>query len=178
MMANTFDLIAKQILTSNSASVTFSNIPQTYNDLLVRITGRLNNAESPPFTIRFNGDTATNYSQTFFRSGYNGTIDSGRMTNSNFGAGITYAPGEINGQANTFSSNEFYIPSYTSSTNKQIGVIGASEKNDNSSGEIVNAVSAGLWRNSAAITSITFLNTNPYDWVSGSSFYLYGIKNT
>lgn len=174
-MPATYIPIASTTLSSNSASVTFSSIPGTYTDLVIRITGRLNTSESPPFQIRFNGSTASNYSTTTIRSTYNGTVSSLSSTNSTLGVGLTYAPGP-SGTANTFSSTEYYIANYTISANKAVSAFGASEQNTTTSSEMVLSANAGLWRVTDAITSITILNTNPYDWVSGSSFHLYGIK--
>lgn len=43
----------------SSANVTFSNIPNTYKDLIVTISGTANTTGSP--SLRFNGDSSTNY---------------------------------------------------------------------------------------------------------------------
>jgi hypothetical protein len=172
----TYTLISSNVLTASAASVTFSSIPATFTDLVLKVSARLDDGESPSFLIRLNGDTASNYSVTFLRSTYNGTFDSGRQSNYSLGTGITYATGSL-GTSDTFSNNEIYIPNYAGGANKVISVHGASEQNTASSAEVVNNVTAGLWRITSAITSITLLNTNPYNWVSGSSFYLYGISN-
>jgi len=64
-MANTYTLIESQVLGSSAASVTFSAIPATYTDLVLRYSARHNNAFSiSQVLITFNGDTAANYSET------------------------------------------------------------------------------------------------------------------
>ncbi len=74
--------------------------------------------------------------------------------------------------SNTFASADIYIPSYLATQNKPVSIDSATENNAT---EAYRAATAGLWRNTAAITSI---NLEGGDFVSGSSFYLYGIKNS
>ena len=74
--------------------------------------------------------------------------------------------------SNTFATAEIYIPSYRVSQHKQISMDSATENNATTA---YRAVDAGLWRSTAAITSIELDGSN---FVSGSSFYLYGIKNS
>ena len=76
--------------------------------------------------------------------------------------------------SNTFASYEIYIPSYLVSQNKPIANFGAQE--DNATTAYVYTTSS-LWQNTAAINSILIYNGNG-SFVSGSSFWLYGIKNT
>jgi hypothetical protein len=75
--------------------------------------------------------------------------------------------------ANTFSNIEAYIPNYTSSNQKSVSIDAVGETNGT---EIYMQLTAGLWTGTAAITSIEIVPSGSF--VSGSSFYLYGIKNT
>jgi hypothetical protein len=75
--------------------------------------------------------------------------------------------------ADTFTNAEMYIPSYLSSANKPISQITSMENNTTTA--FIEA-HAHLIGSSTAINSITF--TASGDFVSGSSFYLYGIKNS
>jgi hypothetical protein len=172
-MPSTYTLISSNVLSSSAASVTFSAIPSTYTDLVVRASSRSTDTGSSYFTIRFNEDTATNYSYTRIRANSNFTVDSGRATNATY-ISETYMPSSTT-TANTFSNDEIYIPSYTSTQNKQIST--SSNEENNLSTPWYVAATAGLWRNTAAITSITLGNLG-VNFVSGSSFYLYGIKNS
>ena len=162
-MANTYTLIASNTLGSSAASVTFSAIPQTYTDLVLRVSARsstTNNAQ-----VSFNGVT-TNRSYTMLRG--ESTVGNERgasmpiigLTTSDF-------------TANTFNSYELYFPSYTAANFKPLSSIGTEENNSSSNFE--NRIAAALWSDTSAITSITI---NGGDFVSGSSFYLYGIKNS
>ena len=62
-MANTYTLISSNTLTSSAASVTFSSIPATYTDLVLRISARSDRVSTTDrLRLTFNSDTATNYS--------------------------------------------------------------------------------------------------------------------
>ena len=170
-MATTYTLISSNVLSSSAASVTFSSIPATYTDLVLRISARTNDTGPENLQIYFNTDTSTNYSTTMLQ-GDGASATSARYTsqtviqNPNTVEGTTYT-------SNTFGSIEIYIPSYTSSANKPVSLYGASENNATTA--YINA-GAGLWRGSAAITQIV-IDQSGANFVSGSSFYLYGISN-
>ena len=172
-MATTYELISSNVLASSAASVTFSAIPSTYTDLVLRLSTRTDLADtSVNIYTRFNGDTATNYSTTRVAN-YAGGVDSARSTSQVRFNQAPWSEG-TNLTSNTFANSEMYIPSYTASQNKPLSVFDAVENNAASAYVIA---TASLWRNTAAITSIEML---PYsgNFVSGSSFYLYGIKNS
>jgi hypothetical protein len=165
----TYTLIEAKTLASSAASVTFSAIPATYTDLVVRLSARSDSA-TVNIKITFNSDTATNYSQTYI-IGDGSAASSGRQSSiDNFNP---YGLNASTYTANTFSNAEIYIPSYLVSQNKPIGFFGVTENNATSAYMMP---SAGLWRNTAAITSV-IIAPNNNNFVSGSSFYLYGISN-
>ena len=177
-MPATYTLINSNVLTSSAASVTFSSIPATYTDLVLRISARTDaGVNNDNFRITFNSDSGSNYSITRI-TGNGSTAVSNRLSNQTAGRA-----GAIDGgtaTASTFGSVEMYIPSYLVSANKPYSSTAASEQN--ATAAQIDAI-AGLWRNTAAITSITIESNNlnvPTDGyiVSGSSFYLYGISSS
>lgn len=172
-MATTYTLIASNTLGSSAASVTFSAIPNTYTDLIVKTSARWDNTGNPYLFLRFNSDTATNYSYTVL---YNsaGTVGSSRSSNQTrvVGGALTSS----GATSNTFSNGEFYIPNYLASINKPISAFDVDE-NNNATTDIFQLASAGLWRNTSAITDISMFVSSG-NFVSGSSFFLYGIKNS
>lgn len=171
-MATTYTLISSNILSTNTSSITFSSIPSTYTDLVVLLTLRSGSAGTT-CNITFNGDTATNYNQTNMSTTASNTINSTNSSaNTKFdisqfvvGSGAT---------ANTFSSGKMYISNYLS--NNQKNVFFTAHNEGNATG-VVSRQASGTYNTSSAITDITFdsLGTN---YVTGSSFYLYGIKNS
>ena len=173
-MANTYVLIASNTLGSAAASVTFSSIPATYTDLVIRFairdsyTGGANAAQA---RVTHNGTTA-NYSWTEL-NGTGAAAASGRLSNQSYYETDAGSPTAAN-TANTFSNSEIYIPSYTVAQNKPVSIHSAGENNTTTA---YMSVRAALWRNTAAITSIT-LTANISTFMTGSSFFLYGIKNS
>jgi len=169
----TYTLISSNVLSSSAASVTFSSIPSTYTDLVLRISARC--ADTGTYAgLKFtlNSDTASVYSYTVLY----GTGSSG-LSDRNSALANARAPFSINADnatANSFGSLEIYIPSYLASQNKPISTFGASETNATAS---YMGASANLWRNTAAITSIQISEIFGTNLLSGSSFYLYGISN-
>ena len=171
-MANTYTLISSNVLGSDTASVTFSAIPATYTDLVLRASVRASVSTQYEIQLRPNSIT-TNYSYTRIL-GTGAAISSSR---SSFGTEF-YGTGVVpsSSTANTFSSIEFYLPNYASSDFKLASQFGVSENNAASTDTWI-AAHANLNRNTAAITSLLVFPLTG-NFVSGSSFYLYGIKNS
>lgn len=172
-MASSRYLIASNVLGSSAASVTFSSIPSTYTDLVIRGSARTDRASNliDFLYVTFNSDTATNYSDTMLFASVSSVLSSRETSNTYWQTKAIDGDGAT---ANTFGSFELYIPSYTISQNKPLSGFATPESNAT---DAYLGVSAGLWRNTAAITSIniTKFGTN---FVAGSSFYLYGLKSS
>jgi hypothetical protein len=174
-MALTYQLISSNTLSTTAASVTFSAIPSTYTDLVVKISSRTDFAAVVDyFTMRLNSDTASNYSETRLVA-YAGTATlSDRYTSQTSIQDISQ-----NGNtstSNTFSSTEIYIPSYTVAQNKPISAFSVVENNSDSVNQIV--TDAILWRNNATVSSISFAPSAGTNFLTNSSFYLYGISKS
>lgn len=178
-MAITYSLIASNTLGSTTQSVTFSSIPQTYTDLVLRMSYRTDAAGlfgSNP-AIRFNGDAAGNalYSYTFI--GGNGSTASSTRESS-ISALYMQSSDSAGNTANTFTSTEVYIPNYTGTANKPISIFKVAEQN--ATAAEMHAF-ASLYRGTSAISTILIgpsSNIISNNFVTGSSFYLYGIKNS
>ena len=175
-MPSTYTLISSNVLSSSASSVTFSSIPATFTDLVLRISARASGSGNlAGLAIKFNSSTTSIYSNTnLFAYSASGTSDRS--------SSVASIPAMDNitdggGTANTFSSNELYIPSYTASQNKPTSLFSVVEKNSSANFEWLVYSGAGLYRDTAAISSIA-LTTNAGSFISGSSFYLYGIKNS
>jgi hypothetical protein len=171
-MPTTYTLISSNVLTSSAASVTFSSIPATYTDLVLRISVRGTSTDTTdyPAVLQIN-DTSSTLSYT--EVGYwGGTPASYNNT------GTFYIPqfSLATTTANTFGTSEVYFPNYTVSQNKPFSAFGAPENNGAINSRGISAF-AGLWRNTAAITKL-YMTMAAGNFESGSSFYLYGIKNS
>jgi len=170
-MANTYTLIASNTLTTNAASVTFSSIPGTYTDLVLKMSTRHSGSSFSAFFLQFN-DTSAIYSFTEFYVSNSSTIDNNRASSQT--SYFTRGNPSDNQTINTFSNQEIYIPNYAGSANKPVSGFFVGENNATNPAWV--AVSAGLYRSSSAISSITLTSSNSIN--SGSSFFLYGIKNS
>ena len=170
-MPATYTLISSNVLTSTAATVTFSSIPSTYTDLVLRVSVRTDVVgANDTLRINFNNDSTALYSTVLLRG------DGATTLSSLTSAGTFVNARQVDGStatSNTFASTEIYIPSYTASQSKPSGIFFAQE--DNSTTAYLGAIAA-LYRSNTAISRIDF-STSGSNFVSGSSFYLYGISN-
>lgn len=172
-MANTYTLINSTSLSTTAASVTFSAIPATFDDLVVLYSVRVDGANNTNNqVVTFNSDTNGNYSETMVQ-GDGSSASSSRLTN---GTSLNLTSlNSGNSTSSTFSSHEIYIPKYTTTSVKPMSTFTATETNS-ATGIRIQA-NAQQYRGTSAISSITF-TTSGLNFVSGSTFWLYGIKNS
>ena len=172
-MANTYTLIASNTLGSSAASVTFSSIPNTYTDLVLKMSIKTtNNSATGDGWIQINSASNTYYYRRLFGTG----ISSGSDSSSGDFSGFFF--NQVNGSSsvvtNVFANSEFYIPNYTGSTKKIASQFTVQERND--SVAYINAL-AHSTDITSAISSLTIYGSSG-NLASGSSFFLYGIKNS
>jgi len=172
-MAQGYQLIQSQTLSSAAASVTFSNIPQNYSDLVIKVSAKGNRAsfQDDGLLIALNGSTSS-----FTQRGIEGNGSSASTFSSGWGVSNSVANiGGLSSNANLFSNNEIYIFNYTSSSNKNIMTDSVQENNQTTA---YNDFYSLVWANSAAITSITFTTYSTTNFFANSTFSLYGIGGT
>ena len=167
-MPKTYEPIQTQTIGTAVATITLSSIPQTYTDLVV-IASVGNATTSSNMLIRFNSDTASNYSQTTL-AGDGSTAASNRYSGATNISPIERE--EISDIASTYSVSIININNYSNTTTYKSTLSKSGTPNSSSPGT---DVQAGLWRSTAAITSITLL-VNTGSFTVGSTFTLYGIK--
>jgi len=165
-MPVTYDNIATTTLTSAAATFTFSSIPATYTDLRLVVVMRVDTTNT--CFIRYNGDTGSNYSYTVLW---------GNGTTANSFTDVNRARIDIGSDIVSASTTipflaELDIFSYAGSTNKTTLV--STSEDFNGSG--ITRKQVNLWRNTAAINSITFARTAG-NYSIGTTATLYGIKN-
>lgn len=170
-MPATYESIATTTLSSNAATITFSSIGSTYTDLRVVLVGRTDRVSTgnDSVLLRFNSDTATNYSYTrLLGDGTTASSVAGTSLTSNVAG---YIPRNSN-TAGIFGLVTVDIFSYAGSTNKTY--LSTTSADLNGSGDVARIV--GLWRNTSAITSITFSLSSTFQYLTGTTVSLYGIK--
>ena len=174
-MANTFELISSNTVGSGGvADITFSSIPATFTDLCLLISERTNRSVYNDYLkIGFNGTTTL-----ITYTGLEGNSTGANAYNTSAAAQLI---GEAEGNtatANTFDNFQIYIPNYASSNNKSYSVDFVTENNFSTTNAAFAGFNAGLWSNSAAITSIKITPGIGSLIVEHSTAYLYGIKNS
>lgn len=154
---STYSPIATTTLGSAAASYTFSSIPSTYTDLILVYNGT-SGAQS---YLRVNGDSGSNYSDTYLY-GDGSSTGSGR----NLSQTLMYCGYIGESGANTMVTIQ--LQNYSNSTTYKTFL----SRGSLASAEVGSHV--GLWRNTAAITSVTF-GVTANNLNTGSTITLYGI---
>lgn len=176
MPTPTYVAIAKTVLTGNATSAVFSAISGTYTDLLVVVSARTDYADFvDEMTIQLNAVATGNYSQTDVYA-YSTTVYSARRTTANNQLIRYQVVAGANATSNTFGNTEIYFPNYTGSTQKVVSITYTPENNSATNFQL--GASAALTNLTSAITSITLKPFYGTNFVSGSRFDLYGIKNS
>jgi hypothetical protein len=164
-MPSTYSQIATVTANGSTATYTFSSIPSIYTNLVL-ICGSLNGTANFSPAIRFNGDTATNYSGTYLE-GNGSSASSARNSSQN-----AFYNGAVIGYSSSVGTSIFQVNNYNNTTTFKT-VLG--RNNYNGTGLPGTSASVGLWRSTSAITSMTiFIGSG--NFTSGSTFTLYGIK--
>jgi hypothetical protein len=155
------------------SSISFTNIPQGYTDLVIKVSGRTAAAQGVA-ELSFNSVTTNLSSRIIFAigSGSAGSASYASQIRAGYIIGTDYT-------TSTFSNNEIYIANYSSNTFKSISIDSVTETNAT---EAYSSLNAGLWSNPSPITSLTFTVLNNNNGVAStftqhSTFTLYGIKN-
>jgi hypothetical protein len=176
-MANpTYTLIASNTVGSGGvSSITFSSIPATYTDLLLKISVRDNHsATASEMYMGFNGNGYTSNTRNIRLFGDGSAVYSD-APNPRGDFGISDS---ANATANTFTNTEIYIPNYTSANYKSWSADSVSENNAGGAGSAFAFLNAGLWSSTSAINRLDLYAYPSYSFVQYSTFYLYGINNS
>jgi hypothetical protein len=159
---NTFSQIASTTLGSAASSVTFSSIAATYTDLVLVING--GGSANINVSMQFNGDTASNYSITAI-AGDGTTASSTRRTSQtamrldeNSYTGTTLAASNLIVSIMNYANTTTYKTILSRSNNAAVGT----------------SAIVGLWRATSAINQVV-INAIGGNWITGSTFNLYGI---
>ena len=171
-MPDTFIKIASVTVGAGGASaITFSSIPSTYTDLVVKLSARGDTGNFPTVFWYLNSDFGT--SNTWRSLSGNGASASSSTTSAYAvqSAGIAPASSQT---SNTYLNSEIYLANYAGSTNKSFSIDAVGENNATTAYAVMNA---GIWTNTAAINRLDFYVSGA-NFVQYSTAVLYGIKNS
>lgn len=175
-MPATYKLIAESVLGSDTSTITFDNIPDTYNDLILLISARGTGATSSrTLQLNFNNNTNANTYSGVALAATGSSISTATQLGTFMSLGAIPAASMT---ANTFGNTEIYIPNYKSGTvNKQVNAKIVAPTVHSSTALFTRLIS-GLFNNTTAITRIDLALSGSASFVTNSSFSLYGIKNS
>jgi hypothetical protein len=164
-MPSTYDKIDKYTVTGSNllgtTGVTFTSIPSTYTDLVL-VQDTTLTAAAIAF-LQVNSDTGSNYSRTTLSG--NGTSAASSRQSSQ-----TQISTDVVHMTSTRGTYILNFQNYSNSTTYKTVLI----RNNNTA--FGTEATVGLWRNTAAITSIKCYLDRAESYVVGSTFTLYGIK--
>jgi len=156
---STYTPIYAQTLSGAVSSITFSNIPTTYTDLVIVSTNITTSSGGGFVSLRFNDDSGSNYSNTYITGITSAT--SGRNAGS-----VIYIVGDTDTTNPT--SGISHIMNYSNPTTFKTAISRCGFPTASTQ------ILGHLWRNTSPITSITLYGNGNLN--SGCSFTLYGIK--
>jgi len=163
-MPATYEPIATTTLGTAASSVTFSSIPSTYTDLILIVSGSSTAGTTGRMRVG-NGsvDTGSNYSFTSMDG--NGTSAlSTRFTSETSYAMQWYS--QFSTAPDRVTNEITHIMNYANTTTYKTVLSRAGGASDRL------AAFVGMWRNTAAITTVTVTNLT---YPTGTTFNLYGI---
>ena len=169
-MANTFELIASSTAGSGGATdFTFTTIQANWTDLCVVLSSRTATGGAADVLIQLNSDTtAGNYVQRQIQGAGSGTPGSGSGQNQ------SATSSGSSDTASTFASSNIYIPNAFGSNYKSYSIDSVTENNATTA---YATLRAGIWNNTAAITTIKLIHNGGANFAQYSTAYLYGVKN-
>ena len=164
---NTYTPLATTTFASAATSYTFSSISSSYTSLILIVNNQMSAASG--FKLRFNGDTASNYS-------YHAVYGNGSTANAEQIAPVNVmlfgSSPAASATSGIFGPVVMDILDYAN-TDKYKTVRALSGGDQNGSGGVYFA--SNSWRNTAAITSISIFCSSG-NVAEFSQFALYGIK--
>jgi len=158
---NTYVALATTTASGGETSISFTSISGSYTDLVLQG----NTIATTPYElfVQFNSDTGTNYSNTYLEG--NGTsASSGRSTTTALMA-MAYS------SSTNPTATIINIQNYSNTTTYKTLLSRSSAASATASAWV------GLWRNTAAITSIQLKLTSAKTFSAGATFSLYGIAS-
>jgi hypothetical protein len=173
--AGSFESIATASGTGASGTITFSSIPSTYASLQLRYLSRNSAAGtgSGDVLLRFNSDSATNYSYHSLTGNGSSASASGSATQSSIRLdNASTNNGETSG---IMTVGIIDIHNYASTTQyKTVREFQGNDNNGNSTAIL--KLYSGSWRSTSAISTITLTLNLANNFTTASTFALYGIK--
>jgi hypothetical protein len=166
----TYTLIAHTELGSSQTAITFSSIPATFTDLVLKFSVRSDKTAAADgfINLKINTSTANFTTRVLYGSGSGSGVS---FASTNYAGGIP-----TNGAtASTFGNGEFYFPNYAGGANKSFSLDTVMEHN--AATFVTQMIIAGLWSQTTAINAVEIYPGDATNFVQYSSATLYGITS-
>lgn len=168
---NFYSIATNTVGVGGTSNIIFSDIPQIYTHLQIRITSRSTNASTLSWSnLRINSDT-TNANYKGHQLYGDGSSAASGVFGSSSGIAAFLTTGST-ATANIFGTAIIDILDYTN-TNKYKTIKVMQGSDSNGSGYVI--LHSGAWLSTSSITSLNFLDTNGGNYAQYSSFALYGV---
>ena len=167
-VGKTYTKIASQTSSGSSGTITFSNIPQNFTDLVL-VSSILGTVNDRGVFLRFNSDTGSNYSATSIQAD-GSRYSSGRESSQTWLRILGYYFGVST--STNYSMNITNIMNYSNSTAYKT-ILSRNNNIENGGGNETSAF-VSLWRSTSSISSLSVIIYSG-NFATGSTFTLYGI---
>jgi hypothetical protein len=174
-MAETYKVLGS--VTPTTASVTFSNIPQSFTDITV--IGTHSTSTSPNSTsinMYANGDTGSNYNYNHVYAYWSGNYFIQGNANNNKGLiGHQAASGSILSGVRNYAFLDAYIAGYAGNKFKNCLYTNTIGTNNSSNYGSYFVKGGCMWKSTSPITSLTISTEDGSSFLADTVFTLYGI---
>lgn len=164
--------LASTLLASSAASITFSGIAGSWLHLCLMLTARGTNASGfVGLTVRFNGDTGSNYDAQHFSA--SNTTATAAETFAATGFALSGFPA-ASAPANRFGSVELWVPGYASTDREKVVLATNNRFYDDTATNFAVQEGGGWWRSTAAIIEVAF-SLSAGSFAAGTRATLYAL---
>jgi hypothetical protein len=165
-----FQLISTQVLGSSASSVTFSSIPQTFKHLQLRMTARAATGGYSQGNVGIKINATTSVYSYHGLYGQGSSVNSWGYANQTNVDQLSWMPGST-ATASSFGAYVMDFLDYANTTtNKTVRSLGGHV----SSADKAIVLSSANYRATSAITTLEIIQTDAFQYATGSRFSLYG----
>ena len=156
-----------EVGSGGAASIEFTGIDQTGQDLVLLASLRSNNSTIDNANIQVNGVTTSNYSYRFLGGDGGSAFSSQSSTNDSLRGAYGVNPG--NHTANTFSNTKFYFSNYSSTS--QHKTVSHDVVSENNATFATMSLGVSLYPSNSAIVSLLLFANGTLQQYSTASLY-------
>lgn len=166
--APTYEMIATHLISSSTNSYTFSNIPSTYDDLIIVGANLSSNLQQTMYG-RFNGDTGSNYNRAWQAATNGYGINQSAAVVFNNSAGILVGPTNLGLSSAQSAGFILEINQYANTSYPKVSICKFFQAQQ------ISEMNTSMWNNTSAITSIQLYLTSNAN-INSARFTIYGVK--